>query len=227
MVQTLRKQDSATRVVRSIRRHQRLLRRLGMSNVSEYAQRLDAPRAALESAMAAQRDAREAQEDAFDDWEQEDAGLDLTVHSVHRHAVDWDATHIGANTVALLFAGRAPSEITSSPRHAEPDLVARIVERGKSLPEGHPASSLLATLNERAEASRRAHRAWIDAGQKLAMADAALEVARITAVRAYRDNAIDLERLGGSTVVRRCFPTLRPTRTRTQDDEDADTSSDE
>jgi hypothetical protein len=220
MAHSLGKNDSAGKVARGAKRHLRLTKRTGNTEAMTLAERIRAPLAQLEATAVALAAAREALQEAFDDWVQLDRLLDRTVRSCHRKAVDYDADHAGAKTTATLFAGRAPSEITAAPRADEPDLVASLVKRGEALPAGHPATPLLGPLGQQAEASRAGHRAWVDAAQREAVAATAVEVARLAVVRTYRDNLIDIERAGGPELVEDCFPTLRRTAGSTEDDGD-------
>jgi hypothetical protein len=209
MAQSLTKNDSPAKVLRTVRRHKRLVRRVGNAAATDIAARIDAPAAELQSKVDAARAVAEAAENAFDDWDQDDRKLDRVVKRVHRKSVDWDADHSGADTTKLLFAGRAPSEITGAPRDAEPDLVLALVERGARLPEDHPAKPLLADLSACAQASKASQRAWVDAVQRTAVADAAVEVARLSVVRVYKDNIIDIARACGDEIAEDCCPTLR------------------
>lgn len=209
MTQMLLKNDSAAKVQRAVRRHLRLARRTTDDAAKTLAPRIAGPSAALDERIDALAGAHQQADDAFDDWWQDDQRLDRVVRSAYRKCADWDADHAGAKTTALLFGDRAPSELTAAPRGEEPELVAQLVARGASLPEAHPARALLADLDGRAKASRAAHRAWVDAEQRVAAAEAAAETARLVVVRAYRDNFIDIERASGADVVGECFPPLR------------------
>lgn len=221
MTQLLTKNDSSAKVQRAVRRHLRLAQRTGDDAALAIAKRIAGPAEALDRALGAAAAARHAADDAFDGWEQDDRRLDRAVRSAHRKCVDWDADHLTAGTVALLFAGATPSQITGASREKEPDLAAQIVARGATLPDGHPAAPVLVDLAALADASRAGHRAWIDAVQKAAAAAAVAETARIAVVRAYRDNHIDIERASGADVADDCFPELRHVPGVTEDDDAA------
>ncbi len=220
-MQTLIKTDRAPAVARAARRHLRLSRRTGNAKAREIAERIAGPLEELEAKMAAAAAAQTAVSDAFDDFVQDDVRLDRAVRSANRKCVDWDADHPGASTTALLFEGRAVSEITRAPREKEPDLVTALVTRGTKLPPGHPAAAILTQLTELAQASRDGHREVIDARQRHVAAAAECDLARIAVVRIYRDNAIDIARAVGDDLADECFPVLRR-RARADDEVDAD-----
>lgn len=212
MAQTLSKTDSAGKVARAVRRHLRLTRRTGDEKAFDIANAITAPAKALDEAILALSQITEAKEDAFDDWHQDDERLDQLVRRVHLRCLDWDLTHPSAKTAALVFGGMALSSVTTAPRHREPDLVAKMVARGRSLPDCHPAIPLLDLLQAAADASRRGHHAVIDAEQRVMEAKAVVEIAKLAVVRVYRDSAIDIERACGSSMAESCFPILRRAR---------------
>lgn len=180
---------------------------------------MTAPRDGLGVAITTLEAAAEGTQDAFDDWELGDRTLDRTVKSADRKCVDWDADHPGQKTKELLFGGLTTGQVVNAARADEPDLVARMVERGRDLPEGHPARPLLAQLTEGATASRTAHRAWVDAAQREAVAATAVEVAKLQVVAVHNDNQIDIERACGRTVAEACFPVLRRSSRAVREDE--------
>lgn len=209
MAQALTSRDSPGKVVKAVRRHLRLTRRTGNEEAGKLADRVKEPTEKLKQVVKEAQGAADNVQDCFDDWESADRKLDRTVRSGARKSADWDEDHPGAATVALLFAKRSISEVTGAPREDEPDLIAEMVKRGEGLPEGHPAVPLLAVLADQAGASRAAHRAWIDAGQKAVAADAAVDIARLAVSKRYKDNIIDIGRAAGEDVAEDCFPTLR------------------
>ena len=212
MAQMLLQRDSAAKVKRAVRRHLRLVRRSADEKAFEVAERLTKPLAALDNAMAEAAMAVEAAEDAFDDWNQDDARLDQLVRRLHLRCREWDATHSGARTAEIVFGGMAPSEIIYAPRHMEPDLVAQMLVRARELPAEHPAVSLLEDLRRAADGSRSSQRAYVDAQQRVAAARAAVDIAKAGVIRAYRDRFIDIERASGLEIAESCVPTLRKPR---------------
>lgn len=223
MAQTLSKTDSPVKVKRTVRRHLRLARRSADEKAIAIANRLVAPLEALEKAIQKAALLVEAAEDAFDDWHQDAQRLDQAVRRIHLRCLDWDAVHPADRTAPLVFGGMAPSAITSAPRHKEPDLVAKMVVRGRELPPEHPVAPLLGTLQALADASRKGHVAWTAAEQRVAEANTAVEMAKLVVVRVYRDNLIDIERASGSSVAEGCFPILRRSR-RVVEEEPLDTA---
>ena len=222
MAQMLQKGDSPAKAERAARRHLRLAKRTGNAEALALAERIRSPMADLVRTIDDAGKARDAAQDAFDDWNQDDQALDSAVRSVHRKLLDWDADHAAAGTVQMMLAGRTVGEIVGTRREKEPDLVAAMVQRGTKLPAGHPAMALLEGLTRRADASRSGHRAWVDALQAATVADAAADGARLTVIRAYRDNMIDIERACGPAVMEACFPTLRHAPTATEEDDAAE-----
>lgn len=209
MAQMLLQRDSAAKVKRAVRRHLRLVRRSGDDKSIAVAQRIAKPLAVLEEAMEAASKAVEAAEDAFDDWNQDDARLDQLVRRLHLRCREWDIAHSGARTTERVFADLTPSEITYAPRHKEPELVAKLLVRALDLSEDHPALPLLNDLKRASEASRSSQHAYVDAQQRLAEASASVQMAKAALVRAYRDNFIDIERACGVELAEGAFPTLR------------------
>jgi len=209
MAQMLSHKDSAAKVKRAVRRHLRLARRSGDEKAIAVAERITKPLVVLEEATTAAAKAVEAAEDAFDDWNQDDARLDQLVRRLNLRCRDWDLTHSGARTVELVFGDMTPSEITYAPRHKEPELVAKLLVRARQLPEDHPAVPLLGDLERATQASRRAQQAYVDAQQRVAAASAEVQMAKAVLIRAYRDNFIDIERACGVEVAEEAFPTLR------------------
>jgi hypothetical protein len=212
MTQTLTKKDSTGKIQRAVRRHLRLTRRTGSEKALAVAQRIAEPAEQLKAAADTAQALRNAAEDAFDDWTQDDARLDRAVTLAYRRAQDYDVEFPGLASHGLLFGNKSASYVTRSPRSKEPDLVAKIVARGAALPADHPVLPTLPALAERAEASRAAHRAWTDALQRVAEADAVVDVARLAVIRAYRDNVIDIGRAIGESLATDCFPKLRKPR---------------
>lgn len=209
MAQMLSKQDSPAKVLRAIRRHLQLTKRVAQPGAEAIAKRIGVPRDALAAAVEKKAKLSETADDSYDEWHISDSLLDRTVYSLKRKALDWDAEHPGERTLEALFQGRVASEVTNAPRHEQPDLVAQIVARAKSLPAAHPGQAVVADLGSKAEASRQAHRRWVDALQAVAAAGAEVELAKVAAVRAYRDNFIDIGRAVGEEVAELCFPELR------------------
>lgn len=218
MAQTLSKTDSPGKVKRVGRRHLRLARRSADEKAIAIANRLVTPLEALDKAIHTAALAVEAAEDAFDDWHQDDQRLDQAVRRIHLRCLDWDAVHPADRTAPLVFGGMAPSAITSAPRHKEPDLVSKMVVRGRELPADHPVAPLLDKLQALADASRKGHLAWTAAEQRVAEAHTAAEMAKLVVVRVYRDNLIDIERASGSPVAESCFPILRRSRRVVEDE---------
>lgn len=212
MAQMLSKNDSAIRVRRAVRRHLRLSRRHPDAEAKTIAQRIVAPMSGLEEALAKAVSAADAAEDAFDDWNQEDHLLDQQVRKLSFRCREWDASRPGDQTLARVFGGMTATEVIRAPRHKQPDIVAKIVVRGRELPVGHSGLELLEGLERRAHGSRKAHREYLDAEQCVGAANAAVDMARLVVVRAYRDNYIDIERASGAEVAEACFPILRRTR---------------
>jgi hypothetical protein len=208
-MQTLTTTDSIPRALRAARRHLRLARRAGHPEALALAERIQAPLEALKAKHQARLEAATAVEDAYDDWTQDDGALDRAVRSVQRRCLGYDAEHPGAGTAALLFRGLTASEVTYAPRDREPDLVAAIVARGAELPADHPAAPQLPELTALADASRAAHRRYVDVAQRRVAAAAEADLARVALIRAYRDNAIDIERAVGKAFAESCFPLLR------------------
>lgn len=63
-------------------------------------------------------------------------------------------------------------------------------------------------------------RTYVDAQQRVAEANAAIEIAKAGVIRAYRDNFIDIERACGVELAESTFPTLRaPRKVREEDQE--------
>lgn len=220
MAQMLLQRDSAAKVKRAVRRHLRLARRSGDEKAIAVAERIVKPLAALEEAMNAAAKAVEKAEDAFDDWNHDDARLDQLVRRVHLRCREWDASHGGARTAEIVFGGQAPSEIIYAPRHKEPELVAQMLVRARELSADHPAIPLLEPLRRAAEASRNAQRAYVDAQQRVAEANSAVEIAKAAVIRAYRDNFIDIERACGIELAEAAFPTLRTPRKMREDEQE-------
>lgn len=212
MAQMLSKIDSATRATRAVRRHLRLSRRQPDAEAKRIAERIIGPLTALERALDKASSAADAAQDAFDDWYQEDQLLDQYVRKLGFRCREWDASRPADQTSARVFGGMTPSEVTRAPRHKQPDLVAQIVVRGRELPEGHSGRELLGDLERLAASSRSAHRAYLDAEQRAGAARAEVDIARLTVIRAYRDNYIDIERACGRDVAEACFPLLRKSR---------------
>lgn len=212
MAQMLSKNDSAIKVRRAVRRHLRLGRRHPDPEAKTIAQRIVASMAALEEAMKKATSAADAAEDAFDDWNQEDHLLDQAVRKFGHRCREWDASRPGDQTLARVFGGMTPSEVVRTPRHKQPDIVIKMVVRGRELPEGHGGRELLGELERLAHASRKAHRIYLDTEQDVGAANAAADMAKLVVVRAYRDNYIDIERASGAEVADACFPILRRTR---------------
>lgn len=212
MAQMLLQRDSATKIKRAVRRHLRLVRRSADEKAIAVAERFIKPLAALDKAMTEASKSAEAAEDAFDDWNQDDARLDQLVRRLHLRCREWDASHSGARTAEIVFGGLAPSEVIYAPRHKEPDLVAKMLVRARELSGEHPAGPLLDSLRRAADASRSSQRAYVDAQQTVAAASASVDIAKAAVIRAYRDNYIDIERASGAEVAESCFPTLRKPR---------------
>jgi len=220
MAQMILQRDSAAKVKRAVRRHLRLVRRSGDDNALAVAERIAKPLAGLEEAMTAAAKAVEAAEDAFDDWNQDDARLDQLVRRLHLRCREWDASHSGARTADIVFGGQAPSEIIYAPRHKEPELVAQMLVRARELPDAHPAVAILESLGRAAAAARDSQRAYVDAQQRVAEANAAVEIAKASVIRAYRDNFIDIERACGVELAEATFPTLRAPRKMREEDQE-------
>ena len=209
MAQALGKDDSSETVVRAVRRHLRLSKRTGNAQALALAERIIVPRDALSVALKAKALKDDVVEDAFDDWVMDDRTLDRSVTSLGRKAEDWDEDHPPAATKKLLFADRTVTQVVRAPRNDEPDLVAKIVESGAKLPPKHPGAPLIPALTAQAKASRDGERTWIDKGQAASATDAAVEIARLAVVGAYKDNIIDIGRACGDAVMEDCFPALR------------------
>jgi len=218
MAQMLSKGDSAAKVKRAVRRHLRLSRRQPNKEAQKLAERIVGPLSALEDALANASAAAEAAQDAFDDWHQEDQLLDQHVRRLGFRCREWDAIRSGDQTLVRVFGGMSPYEVTRAPRHKQPDLVAKIVVRARELPDGHTARDMIDELSRLADSSRKAHRAYLDAEQRAGAANASVDLARTTVIRAYRDNYIDIERAAGREAAESCFPLIR--RSRRKDDID-------
>jgi len=218
MAQMLSKGDSAAKVKRAVRRHLRLSRRQPNKEAQGIAERIVGPLTALEDALAKASAAAEAAQDAFDDWHLEDQLLDQQVRRLGFRCREWDAIRSGDRTLERVFGGMTPYDVTRAPRHKQPDLVMQIVVRASDLPDGHGAKEMLGDLERLAACSRSAHRAYLDVEQRAGAAKAAVDIARLTVVRAYRDNFIDIERACGREVAESCFPLLQ--RSRRKDDID-------
>lgn len=212
MAQMLSKNDSSVKVRRAVRRHLRLSRRTADKEAQAIAQRIGGPLKALEDAIVAAQRAADEAEDAFDDWNQADQLLDQSVRRVAHRCREWDALRPGDQSLVRVFGGMTPTEVIRAPRHEEPDIVIKMVVRGRELPKEHPAHELLGDLEKQAHGSREAHRHYLDALQRAGATSAATEIARLTVVRAYRDNFIDIERASGSFIAESCFPILRRSR---------------
>ena len=212
MAQMLSKSDSAAKVKRAVRRHLRLSRRQPNEDARRIAERIVEPLATLEASLAKAEAAADQAEDAFDDWHQEDQVLDQQVRRFAFRCREWDAIRSGDQTLVRAFGGMTPSEVTFAPRHKQPDLVMQIVVRARDLPDGHTAKEMLGDLERQAMASRNAHRAYVDAEQRAGAASAAVDIAKIAVIRAYRDNYIDIDRACGREVAEACFPLLRRAR---------------
>lgn len=102
----LSKRDSPDRVLRAIRRHLGLTKRVGQPKAETIAQRLEALRSVLQAAVEKRAKLSETAEDVYDEWRLADSVLDRSVHSLKRKAQDWDADHAGEKTFELLFQGR-------------------------------------------------------------------------------------------------------------------------
>lgn len=212
MAQTVSKKDSPAKVERAARRHVRLAKRTKNAQAIEIAQRIEAPRGMLAEKIANAAAAREAAEDAFDDWVADDGEVDDKIASIGRKAKDYDADHPGARTYELLFQGQTPSDITYMAREEQPDAVVKLVQRAAALPPEHPVVALAPQLAEANERTRASHAAYLRALTAVAEADAAVETAKLAVIQVYRDNVIDIARAVGAELAERCFPRVRPPR---------------
>ena len=59
---------------------------------------------------------------------------------------------------------------------------------------------MLKLLTTQADACRASHRAWLEAAQRAAVADTAVDIARLKVVGVYNDNIIDIRRACGEEI---------------------------
>jgi len=193
-------------MLNAIRRHQRLCRKSPQGEVLINA--IKPAEAALRNTYKLFEEAEAAREDAYDDVQLADYDLDNTIRDtfdawkpyIRNHATELEANRI--------FPDGTFSDIIRLPYADEPNVADGIATKIESLGNTHQLYPFAALIRANTAAVRKAIEAHKETIRKQKVAEAEAEIAKMTAVRAYEVNYLDVRKQLGVIAAERLFPQL-------------------
>jgi hypothetical protein len=203
MARMLADRDSTDLHLNLARRHQRLARRAGLTDLVAAIQPPIAALAAKQSTASNKDFDRQA---AYDEVLAADAELDDTIRNLFDSATIFDRDNAAARTVETLFPDGGYSDIIDEPLAQEPATADALATKVGTLGAGHALASHATKLTAAAKAVGDALAAQDTAIRDGKSADAEEEIAQATLRRAFETNYLNARQAIGRVKAERLFP---------------------
>ena len=203
MARMLADRDSTELHLNFARRHQRLARRFGLTDlVAAIKPAIDD--LAKKQSIAADRDLD--RQGAYDDVLAADAELDDAIRDVFDSATIFDRNNTGARTVETLFPDGGYGGLVDEPLAQEPASADALATKVTSLGADHALAPHAAKLTATAKVVRDAFTAQGEAIRISKSAEADEEIAQAALRRAYETNYLNARHAIGRAKGERLFP---------------------
>jgi hypothetical protein len=226
MAQLLFDRDSTNTHLNITKRHTRLCRQV--PGAEDLITAIQPPYDALIEKQKATNQAKENREMAYDDVMFNDTILDDRVRSAFERCKQYDRDNPGRPLLLLVFPDGKYSGIVKTAFTKEPDVVANLVARIKSLGDDHELNDLVAYLEEGITQCRDALNAYHDSIKKQKEAEALEDIAKSNLNRQYEFNYLDAVKKFGKSFANRLFPVIHSSsRNRVDETNDESNQTDE
>lgn len=184
-------------------RHKRLCYQYGAEQLSTA---ITTPIAILEAKKQASLLKRNDRYTTYDFRLMLDGQLDDTIRNISAAVKQFDRDNVGRPLYAILFPDGGFTAITGASFHAELDKAQQLLQRLKSLGEGHTLQPHIEPLTAKIAACRIAETNFYEAvtEEKTALAEESL--AKTELCQQYEFNYLDAIKLFGKTHANRLFP---------------------
>ncbi|MBN1184937.1 MAG: hypothetical protein JXB49_21810 [Bacteroidales bacterium] len=204
MARLLNSNDSASRCLNSVRRHQRLTRQVvnddGLINQvqTEYNTLIEKVQLADEMEIV--------RENAYDDLLLSDRNLDDTLRTVFEKCKQYDRYHVSERVLISIFPEETFGDIIRLPYAKEVLEVEKTAVRIESLGANHALAGLAKEIRSKAKICKSAIMAVDNAIREKKMAEADVEIAKEALIRKYEGNYLDARKKYGRTTADKLFP---------------------
>lgn len=206
MARLLYQRDSAEFMLNAVRRHKRLCRK--NPNGEPFINAIEPAEAALRGKFGLLQEAEYAREDAYDDVQLADYDLD----NVIRDTFDAWKTHLRSNPMeheaTRIFPNGTFSDIVRMSYVDEPNEADGIATKIESLGATHQLYLFAAAIRAKTVIVRKEIEAHKEAIRNQKMAEAELDIAKMSVIRAYEINYLDARKKLGVRIAERLFPQL-------------------
>lgn len=211
MARLLNTNDSASRCLNSVRRHQRLTKQVVNDEglISQVQPEYDI----LQGRVQISNEKEMARENAYDDLILADRNLDDTLRTVFEKCKQYDRDHMSERVLVTVFPEETFGDIVRLPFAKEVTEVERIAVRIDSLGDGHSLSGLAEDIRAKAKLSKEAIRGVDEAIRNKKLAEADVDIAKEALIRKYEGNYLDARKKYGRNTADKLFPSIYSTKT--------------
>lgn len=206
MARLLYQRDSAEFMLNAVRRHKRLCRK--NPNGEPFINAIEPAEAALRGKFGLLQEAEYAREDAYDDVQLADYDLDNVIRDTFDAWKPYARNNPMEHEVKRIFPDSTFSDIIRMPYLDEPNEADGIAIKIESLGTTHQLYPFAAAIRAKTTIVRNEIEAHKEAIRKQKMAEAEVEIAKISVVRAYEVNSLDARKQLGAIAAERLFPQL-------------------
>lgn len=206
MAKLLNTNDSASRCLSWIRRHQRLTKQV--VNDTELIQQIQESYDTLKEKVQIHEGKELIREDAYDDLLLSDRNLDDTIRTAFEKCKQYDRDNIGERVLIKIFPDEKFGDIVRLPFAKEVNEVDQIVVRIENLGEEHELYPLAAGIKEKAVTCTNAIQAVENAIREIKIAEAEVDIAKEALIRKYESNYLDARKKYGRRTADKLFPSI-------------------
>ncbi len=143
---------------------------------------------------------------AYDDMQLSDALLDDVIRNLSDGAKQYDRANPGRSVHTVLFPDGKTTSITQASLINEPNLAMQVLQRIKSLPEGHELLEYETALENAIDACRASISSYQNSITDVKTAIAEEEMAQADLRKQYEFNYLDAIKMFGKNYANRLFP---------------------
>ena len=211
MARLLNSNDSASRCLNNVRRHQRLNKRV--VNDEELINNIQPEYDTLEQKKNVADEKEMIRENAYDDLLLADRNLDDTLRTVFEKCKQYDRDHMSERVLISVFPDETFGDIVRLPFVKEVLEVERIITRIEGLGSDHALASLGKDIRTKATTCNNAIKAVDNAIRDTKMAEAEVDIAKEALIRKYESNYLDARKKYGRTTANKLFPRMYNSKT--------------
>ncbi|MBN1185264.1 MAG: hypothetical protein JXB49_23465 [Bacteroidales bacterium] len=206
MARLLSTNDSASRCLNSVRRHQRLAKKI--VNDEELIKQVQPEYDTLQEKVKISDEKETGRENAYDDLLLADRNLDDTLRTVFEKCKQYDRDHMSEKVLISVFPDETFGDIVRLPFAKEILEVEKIAVRIESLGNSHTLSGLAEEIRTKAKLCKEAIKGVDEAIRDKKMAEADVDITKEALIRKYEGNYLDARKKYGRNTADKLFPSI-------------------